>query len=409
MPFEMHDLLNPLNNSFDFMCRFHKFVKFSADLSSGCIIVCISFDRFMRIARPHRGFSLPHAKLAVICVSLGTVLMCSLSLYVYGSQTVIIESHPGLTGSRCGINDQSKQTVVPLLFHTTILLWFGIGVAILFMVYIRLGIKVKKWNKGRKDVKQERQSTLYSHGLPSRDESSSRVETPDWQTDNSKQVEMFTFPSVVFEEGEPIGEGEMEDDIQSPRTQVSFRADFVRQISRSMDEVHMENLEMPNASKVTSRDIAKNNNIPNFKFENTHQNGTRTLPLPRSSKLSVKPTVKNVRRKSSMMTLNDLKRRMHLTKTTVMFMIATIAFVASHLPYVCATIVMMVHPRAMDSMSAAGVSLWRIAEHSYIISYAANPIIYSFMNPKFRTECKTLMIKVIQKLKCRSKSFDLRE
>lgn len=371
IPLEFHDLLNPYENDHSFLCAFHTFISFTADLSSGYIIVCISFDRYLRIARPHQGLSVKGSKLAICTISLFAFILSSPSLYVYGTEHVTFEGHEELIGLSCGTAERAKETVVPLIFNTLILVCFGIGVLILLTVYTLLGVKVRKWNKGRKQI--YRRSEMFSPATFVSDDTESRDES---HTDNacSKQPEAFSFLQTSDHSAEDY-QTDLETTFQKP--------EFVRELSRSLDRNHF------------------------MKLDTVHMNGTKTLPLRKSESFKKRQAAVNIGRKSSMPSLTGLRKRIKISRTTIMFISATIAYVASHLPYACIKIALTLNHDMLKDMTGVEYAFFKFADHSYILSYAANPIIYSFLNPKYRSECKKLLMEVSKTIKCQSRRFYL--
>lgn len=361
LPMVIYDLLNPYMNDQHYLCSIHTFIGFTADVSSGYIIVCISFDRYLRIARPHQGLSVNGSKLAIGIVSVISMVFSSLALFVYGTEIVTFDSYPKLTGQKCGIAEHAKATIIPLLFNTLVLVCFSMGVIILLAVYTMLGIKVRNWNKGRKSKQtKSRRCEMYFQANTVSDETESR----DSQTDNT-----FAKPHE-FEHSNSA-----EDDVT-----ISRKPGYVRELSRSLDQNHFLTL------------------------GGTHMNGTKTLPLRKSESFKTRQAAQ-LDRKSSMPSFIGLRKRMKVSRTTVMFISATIAFIASHLPYACVKIALTLNPDLMKNMTDVAYSLFMFAKYSFIVSYGVNPMIYSFLNPKFRRECKYLLVSISRTVKCQSKRF----
>ena len=366
LPLEIYNLTNPYMNDLDGLCKAHKFISFTADLSSGLIIVCISFDRYLRIASPHKGLTVKHSKMLVLVLCVITALISSLTIPVYGKTEITFYEHPGIVGYGCGVTDARRQTVLPLLFNILILLCFTVGVVILLTVYILLGLKVKRWNQGRK-IKMSRGKRLSDHCQPTAiSEETGSPDSPDHQ------------PSETFTFLQPTTEKQC--DSKDTTDEPSFkRPGFLRELSRSLDRNHFLKLDL-----------------------GFHTSGTQTLP---HRKAGTRKPGGGVTRKHSIPNLNELRKRMKISRTTVMFISATIAFVASHIPYACVKLAFTINPALIDHMSPVGQSFFLFAEFSFIVSYAVNPIIYSFMNPKYRRECRSILRDLSGSLKCHSKKF----
>ncbi|XP_052816743.1 alpha-2A adrenergic receptor-like [Mya arenaria] len=376
LPLEIYNLVNPFTNEHRFICSFHRFFGFSADLSSGFIIVCISFDRYLRIARPHQGLSVKGAKIAVLATCIASIAISSLSIFVFGTKVVTFEKYPNIHGHRCGISDSIKDTVWPLFFNIMILISFVVGVIILLTVYILLGIKVRRWSRGRKSKQNRvvRSSEYFQTAIISDDTGSPDSPEPRFS-------ETFTFvPARPVPNAEENKSGFSDGEAAEAKNDSSFkRPVYVRELSRSLDK----------------NQFCKIDDGASVPF---HNNGMQTLPVRKPRRAT-----SNVGRKTSMPSLQELKRRMKISRTTVMFISATIAFVVSHLPYAAITIVETVNQDFTKHMSHVGYSLFLFAKYSFVVSYAVNPIIYSFMNAKYRRECKLLLVEISKAIKCHTR------
>lgn len=417
LPIEMVTLLEPLTYEYPWLCKIHKFVAFSSDLASGYTIVCISFDRFLRIARPHKRFSRRTCRRAVIFVVSISVLVSSMSLFVYGIENVFtVSGHHELVGQKCGIDEVAKGTHIPLIFSTVILGAFIIGVIILLTVYIRLGILVRRWNKGRiKSVGNRR----FSKGVGTSDDSSSKSESKSQKS--QKQMYPFQVPLLAMDisriKGQNKGGG-------SDFTNVNFtkpgnnsaitrenevNAELVKptaepfltdnEISETDDNsVASLPVVRPGIVKEMTRSLEKNGfTIPD---PSVHFDGTATLPLRRITAKQREQNKRKVTRKKSLV-ISDLKKRMTLSKTTTMFIVATVAFVACHVPYVCVKVALVTIPDLEETLTVTQTVFYRLAEYSFTVSSCVNPLIYSFLNPRFRSECRTLIVAFLKKVSCK--------
>lgn len=430
LPAEMFLLLQPMTYNYQWLCKLHKLIAFAADLASGYTIVCISFDRYLRIARPHKGFSRRTSRRAVILVVLMSLCVCSMALYVYGIEKVKVEDHSELHGHRCGTSPVAKTTLIPLLFSITILVAFVIGVFILLTVYIRLGIVVRRWNKGRiksagnnRSVKplgsSEDSSSKYDKKLPKSKTEALPCQKPlltkEWPLNRVKGkcrtnvTDMnVTYKNVTKSEQEEentakssptesLNGAEMaKTELKKSSTKETYLADTD---NSETDDNSVASLPVirPGIVEEMTRSLERNGfMVPD---PSVHFDGTSTLPLRKlASKRRVDNRRKVTRKKSLIIT--DIKKRMTLSKTTTMFIVATVAFVACHVPYVCVKVALVTDPALEDTLSATEMVFYRLAEYSFTVSYAVNPIIYSFLNPRFRQECRTLIVTLFKKLSC---------
>lgn len=419
LPAEMVVLLQPLTYDYPWLCKIHKFIAFSADLASGYTIVCISFDRYLRIARPHKRFSRRTCRRAVILVVCTSVLVSSMALFVYGTESVFIDGNRGLFGHRCGMDEVAEGTVIPLVFSTTILTAFVVGVIILLTVYIRLGIVVRRWNKGRvKSVGNRR----FPKGVGTSDDSSSKYDSRSQKS----QTEMYPFQIPLLTKDINRVKGQNKGGVSDvTNVNVTKLVDKITEMAKDNETNDAELVKIPTAEKyLTENEISEtddNNSVaslpvirPGIVKEMTHSlekngftipdpsvhfDGTATLPLRRISAKQRELNKRKVTRKKSLV-ISDIKKRMTLSKTTSMFIVATVAFVACHVPYVCVKVAMVTNPDLEGTLTAIETVFYRLAEYSFTVSSCVNPLIYSFLNPRFRSECRGLIVTLLKRVSC---------
>lgn len=367
---EVFDLLNPYTNDVSYLCAFHKFISFTGDLAAGCVIVCISFDRYLRIARPHQGLSIRYSRICVSAVCIASIIISSLCLFIYGSRPIMTNTIPPVMGVGCGTSLRARKTPVPLIFSTIILICFLVGFCLLLTVYIRLGIKVHHWYKTRSG-KQDKSDRGIKPSKRTKstfsDESSSKLESKDPSTPY-REAQTFEFPNI-----------ETDDKcFQTGISDLSVRPGYVRQLSKSLDKNSFFNIDAASDER------------------------TRTLPSPKSPSVRTDVASRPLRKEpSAANSFSVFRRRMKLSKTTIMFITAAVAYFVCHVPYACVKVVFLLYPKYTLEISDVSNSLLKFAEYSYSISYVANPVIYSFMNPNFRKECRSLMKSIKSVLSCR--------
>ena len=415
LPVEIFGLLNPLTNDKPWLCKLYRWEAFSADLASGFTIVCISFDRYLRIARPYKGFSRRTSRRAVVVVVFTSLLVCSMSLFVYGTEPVRMLEHPELTGCQCGTDPMAKETPIPLLFSTTILVAFVIGVFILLVVYLRLGILVRRWNKGRiksagnkwhrKTIGTSDDSSSKSDKTLSRSQSeTAKCQVPllnkdiarvkiNSRNDVDKSVISYFRPPDNLNRTSKIEIEQVMPEVKCSVKQTCLTDTNISEV----DNKSVESLPIirPGLVKDLTSSLERNGfSVPD---PSVHFDGTTTLPL---KKMSSKQRSKKKLPRVKSFVISDIKKHMTLSKTTIMFIVATVAFVTCHVPYVGIKVASVTNPTIEETFSSTEIVFYRLAQYSFIVSYAVNPIIYSFLNSRFRIECRKLLRTLSIKFTC---------
>lgn len=80
-----------------------------------------------------------------------------------------------------------------------------------------------------------------------------------------------------------------------------------------------------------------------------------------------------------------------VTRTTTIFVAVTVAFILSYLPFLIIMIIRNIKKDIEVNMSHETEVVYKFFSKSYFVNNAINPLIYSFLNRRFRTDVKTLL------------------
>ncbi|XP_061177508.1 orexin receptor type 2-like [Saccostrea echinata] len=81
---------------------------------------------------------------------------------------------------------------------------------------------------------------------------------------------------------------------------------------------------------------------------------------------------------------------LRVTRTTTIFVAVTVAFILSYLPFLVIMIIRNVKKDLEDTISDDAEVVYKFFLKSYFVNNAINPLIYSFLNKRFRTDVKKL-------------------
>lgn len=82
---------------------------------------------------------------------------------------------------------------------------------------------------------------------------------------------------------------------------------------------------------------------------------------------------------------------MRVTRTTTIFVAVTVAFILSYLPFLIIMIIRNIKKDIEDNMSHDTEVVYKFFSKSYFVNNAINPLIYSFLNRRFRNDVKNLL------------------
>lgn len=80
-----------------------------------------------------------------------------------------------------------------------------------------------------------------------------------------------------------------------------------------------------------------------------------------------------------------------VTRTTTILAAITIAFILSYLPYLAAMVTSTAIPDLEYRITDLPRVIYKLATKSVFLNNALNPLIYSFLSPKFRSELRSLL------------------
>ena len=91
------------------------------------------------------------------------------------------------------------------------------------------------------------------------------------------------------------------------------------------------------------------------------------------------------------MSSHSQSKKKHSTKITVMMLTISAIFIFSYLPYIIMSILTAMIDDFWESMEYSESVLSNLALRMYLVNNVTNPIVYSFWDLRFRSECLTLL------------------
>lgn len=89
------------------------------------------------------------------------------------------------------------------------------------------------------------------------------------------------------------------------------------------------------------------------------------------------------------------KRKIKVTRTTVVLFAVTVAYIISFLPFLILMVIRSVKKDFEDNLTPAQEVGFKFAVKSYFINNAINPVIYSFLNINFRKDAKSMLKRML--------------
>lgn len=96
----------------------------------------------------------------------------------------------------------------------------------------------------------------------------------------------------------------------------------------------------------------------------------------------------------SMKSNTPTKRKIKVTRTTVVLFAVTVAYVISYLPFLVIMVFRSIKKDFEDNLTPTQEVVFKFCVKSYFINNAINPIIYSFLNINFRKDAKKMIMRI---------------
>ena len=153
MPSEIVDLILPLMFENSAACKAFEFVHHFSSILSGCTLLIIAVDRYLRVCRPFRSqMKKKHLVIACsVCVFV-SFLLSGPAVPLYGAQRINVTHVTGATsiGFDCTFTDEKHFELYILIFGTFQMVAFLLTVICLFVLYFLIGRTILEQKRFRK-------------------------------------------------------------------------------------------------------------------------------------------------------------------------------------------------------------------------------------------------------------------
>ncbi|KAJ8020686.1 Octopamine receptor [Holothuria leucospilota] len=369
IPLEIHYWLYEFNYTNSLLCKlFFTWKQTGWDLSV-CFTTAIAWDRYLAVSKPING-RWTKKKAVKVCVICGVVVMLGASVVPFTShieRNVTITGTDVVNGTRCL---QFSNDMVPfLLASISQYIYFFV------MFVVTTSLYVKLWNRMNK-----RRKATDNFGVKF---TCSRVKETEPTPDGNRLNERYSSNKVRLETGkEKLSKKNLSGEIEPVKESIKIQnLNNIALLGHSTTKTVDESKFPPSGSSsrpvmtLEGRTIVKQE--AKYPAKGIHDDRKRT------------PIVGNMSQVP-----NQLIRPM--SRLTKMLILATLVFVCTWtvtLFFYMISFVTKKVPR--QSFGYVVIAVLRLTG---LINHAINPVLYSFMNPKFRVECKMLLTRLRRRL-----------
>ncbi|KAL3889965.1 hypothetical protein ACJMK2_002279 [Sinanodonta woodiana] len=399
IPYHVLDLINPYTYTNHVACKCLSFVMTFFTLGSVFVLTVVGVDRFFKICRPLKKQVSDFGTRKACGIAILTSLLVSWpNALIYGHSSVPVPVEIGenhLTGVECFIDDDYKDTMLPIIFIGFNCLVFISTIVVLIVLYSLICHVIYVREKNQTEISR----SIPKSGLASADE------TPYGSS-------ILTIADSVHN----INRDEIHQDQGIP---LLILKDVESQVDKSGEVAQSETSFQGRKSESVeclgnTGDISKHANdtgaLPKAGLQKSHPliersatacgstnifNPSRTLAAERRrqsapSTQKERSFVKSLRKLTSH-TSTILSTEKHTRKITKMMFTITLVFIVSYLPHLCIAILDAVDSHFWDDLSSNELVVYDMLLRTYLINNMANPIIYGFWDIRFRKECIQLI------------------
>lgn len=321
-------------------CKIFRFLSYTSYAIQGLTLICIAVDRYFKICKSMKMASRNPVYSLVAIIAIVPLFTWPAGL-IYGNQTVYA-CVPGVYGEACSMDDAFKDTIYPLVYYAVMLSAFFVCLFILLALYIRIGTFIWKWKNSRlqKLCRTSELQWTFENDMP--------------KIESNQQCKQKFSSSYYGNSG-------------------------IYTVTKTVKFLYKKQNGMSGTYNPTRQMV-----LPETVDE---------LPMPRMSDIDI-----DTRNAILSETTFSVKSRVHsklkdqarTSKSVFMFTFITVCFILSYVPYFICEVLKKSHSLNMNDQSATVQKIIEIAEKSYCLNNACNPVIYSIFNPDFRRVCLDL-------------------
>ncbi|XP_055897706.1 alpha-2B adrenergic receptor-like [Biomphalaria glabrata] len=367
LPGEIYHLLHIWDFTEPLICQIYEFLSALLVISSGFMLVAIAMIRYMMICHSFKKqVTLTHAK----CI-------CSLNIFIATVASIphgILKGkhsrqtqNPNIVGYYCQVDDSYVETIWPSLNSAFFFLLFFLTSCTVTFCYVRIGCAIRGHGQ---NVNQRSSLPASTKAAKDVTETDTAVNATVSKTDESRSTYGDTSESVVANET-----------INNTASASIYRAHdttagLVPSVALEVDDINIETISHnsnDSAEETISTDkISKDDcSTDKMSLDNIVSKHTFDTDTPGDGK-QVRPL--QIRRK-------------HLIRTHLMMIIVTLVFFLGFLPFIGLNVLLAVSPETVVSLEGWSLAMYQLFYDSIFVNSAANPIIYSLLDKKFKNIC----------------------
>ncbi|KAL4238073.1 Neuropeptide Y receptor [Mactra antiquata] len=413
MPIEIYTLMHWFVFEHSWLCKTKSFLNVFTISASSSTLLLIAIDRFRKVCRPHGKQIQPSlaVKLTVVVLTISTIPAVSDTIF-WGIHTHDYRPHGmNLTVKMCEKDDKFKDTIWPQLH--VIILYAGLNICVMLTTLVLYGIIASKLFCVNSFPSITAPSILVT-STKSEDSGVSSPRTPGTNT-------IFNFPDAGIESGLSESEdvdlhasvsltdskGDITDDDAVKEPEVGVVTELsVNGKGEELEMVPLRNKNLqPSREKkqlrisieiATDSDNRNSLQIPGLELRKPPRSprSPRIFPSQKEeTKQKEAQAQRYTRRRSTIASMTGRSSTRLRRKTLIMFILTAI-FVGTTLLYFCLIASLAEAGHFVASLSMAERAVLFFFLRLYFVNSVINPVLYGFLDPRFRRALWNMGIRV---------------
>ncbi|KAL3889954.1 hypothetical protein ACJMK2_002269 [Sinanodonta woodiana] len=386
IPYHVLDILEPYMYRYLVFCKMSTAIILFVHVSSISILISIGVDRYLKICRPFQTQITTRVAKYICGILIFASLVMSIPIFeIYGYSTVKT-GYGNITGVECFFSDEYRYNKFPVVYHVVLLSIFVAATIVLFVLYSficrklyisrrRLSLDKKTMNSQKTYSGENIMEACMLSSVPSKSQDVKVATNFNGKNTRSKFTINETMKCPAVETGDSGCNRDLHEndeacvDSKSESTKMDLIIDEKREAKENnMEIISMQVLKCKDRCGDRSRGY-----------------GFRLISCVLRCKTRINKIQHNEskRRRAIVRALTD-KRTL---KTTYTMFTITALFILSYIPTFYVTIHGLIDEEFWDRSSENELVLYNILLRSYLINNMMNPVVYGFMDEKFRQEC----------------------
>lgn len=389
MPMEIYTLINWFRFTNVWLCKIKSFLNVYTVTSSASTLLLIAIDRFRKVCKPHSKQIQPQLAIKLSILALWLSVIPSSSDAVFWGIHTHVENNS--TMYMCEKDDEFKNTIWPQL-HVAVL-YAGVNSVVMlstFVLYVLIAVRLFCVPSG--PVVNTPKITLQS---PISGDHSSGAEPNDTENDNANTYNLSDIESGLSE-SEDIGDAQSNDisggHIESADDNLDASDENV---TSENDGDNLEMVTLRPKSEVTADSVPKKTlRISLQRLSDSCDRNSLHIPetnYKRIPKVPASPTTEQFKRQAAYRrrrsTVASLSKHIgiRLRRKTLIMFILTAIFISTTLLYFCLIALMADNDsHFVKHLTISEQTAWLFFLRLYFINSVINPVLYGFLDPRFR-------------------------